>query len=428
MDRVGPAVVSVVGMIMLSACFAALGLFTGSLFGFLVLTGLLTATSIGTSPLSYTRVLVEHFHRRRGAALAVAVMGAGVGAILIPCLLVPFVAAHGWRSAYLAVAIVVAIAVIPVAVLVRGAAADTERARLHRAREPVALMSIVRTRVFVLLGTLFFLASLAVFGTTVHFVPMLSDAGLPVAEVGKIGAILGFTILGGRLFTGLLHDRFPAGRVTAALFCLSAAGMLALGLGGVKAALPAAVAIGLGMGAEVDLLAYLIARHFPPGQRNDEEADDGEDDGAADVRGRGLDDLQRCGEKIELVAATDDAQRHHFCGSGFGRGRFSRHGASSLMGWRWVRIETPTRPLGLMVRDARQAALLTIRVEHRADAAMTARLVRVSLSSFRSSMSSSRTNGRSACVSAEIRIAALQPNPPRGPQIIEHSPLCMCIL
>jgi MFS family permease len=39
---------------------------------------------------------------------------------------------------------------------------------------------------------------------------------------------------------------------------------LALGIGGVKAALPAAVAIGLGMGAEVDLLAYLIARHFHP--------------------------------------------------------------------------------------------------------------------------------------------------------------------
>jgi MFS family permease len=197
MDRVGPTVVSVVGMIMLSACFAALGLFTASLFGFLVLTGLLTATSIGTSPLSYTRVLVEHFHRRRGAALAVAVMGTGVGAILIPSLLVPFVAAHGWRSAYLTLAIVVAIAVTPVAVLIRGAAADTDRARLRRAR-PVALMSIVRTRVFVLLGTRFFLASLAVFGTTVHFVPMLSDAGLPVAEVGKIGAILGFTILGER--------------------------------------------------------------------------------------------------------------------------------------------------------------------------------------------------------------------------------------
>jgi MFS family permease len=264
MDRVGPTVVSVVGMIMLSACFAALGLFTGSLFGFLVLTALLMATSIGTSSLSYTRVLVEHFHRRRGAALAVAVMGSGVGAILIPYLLVPFVAAHGWRSAYLALAVVVAIAVIPVAVLIRGAAADTDRARLRRSREPVALMGIVRTRTFVLLGAVFFLASLAVVGTTVHFVPMLSDAGLPVAEVGKIGAILGFTILGARLFTGLLLDRFPAGRLTAALFCLSAAGMLAYAIGGIKAALPAAIATGLVVGAEVDLLGYLVARHFPP--------------------------------------------------------------------------------------------------------------------------------------------------------------------
>jgi MFS family permease len=264
MDRVGPTVVSIVSMIMLSASFAALGLFVGSLFGFLALTALLTATSVGSSPLPYTRVLVEHFDRRRGVALAITVMGSGVGATLMPYLLVPFIASHGWRSAYFALATVVAIAIIPVAFLIRGATAKAEPERLHRIHKPAALRGIVRNRAFALLGGLYFLSSLAVFGTTVHFVPMLSDAGLPASVVGKIGATLGFTILGGRLFTGLLLDRFAAGRVAASLFCLSAAGMLALGIGGVEAALPAAVAIGLGMGAEVDLLGYLVARHFHP--------------------------------------------------------------------------------------------------------------------------------------------------------------------
>jgi len=48
------------------------------------------------------------------------------------------------------------------------------------------------------------------------------------------------------------------------LFSGSAAGMLALAFAGTAAALPGAFAVGLGVGAEVDLIAYLVSRHFPP--------------------------------------------------------------------------------------------------------------------------------------------------------------------
>jgi MFS family permease len=39
--------------------------------------------------------------------------------------------------------------------------------------------------------------------------------------------------------------------------------MICLAVGGAAAAVPGALAVGLGVGAEVDLIAYLVSRHFP---------------------------------------------------------------------------------------------------------------------------------------------------------------------
>src|SRR5450756_243905 len=68
-----------------------------------------------------------------------------------------------------------------------------------------------------------------------------------------------------------------------------------------------------------------------PGQRHQQEADNGERYGAAGGRRRGLDDLQRRRQKFQLVApALFYAQRYHLRRCGFHRCGFSRHGATSL--------------------------------------------------------------------------------------------------
>ena len=68
------------------------------------------------------------------------------------------------------------------------------------------------------------------------------------------------------LVTGFLIDRVFAPYITAGVFSLVACGCLALGLGGIEYALVAAIALGLAMGAEVDLIGYFTARYF--GLRN----------------------------------------------------------------------------------------------------------------------------------------------------------------
>jgi MFS family permease len=114
-----------------------------------------------------------------------------------------------------------------------------------------------------LLGCVFFLAAIAILGTVVHFVPMLTDWGLSPAKAGATASLIGVAAIGGRLIIGALLDRWPAHRVTVAVFGTTAIGMALLGSGAVGLTTFGAAVIGLAVGAEVDLIAFLVGRFFP---------------------------------------------------------------------------------------------------------------------------------------------------------------------
>src|SRR3954467_15337530 len=69
-------------------------------------------------------------------------------------------------------------------------------------------------------------------------------------------------LLGGRVLTGYIIDRFFAPYVAAVMFIGTALGCLLLLIGGPGTALVAAALVGLSLGAEFDLIAYLTARYF----------------------------------------------------------------------------------------------------------------------------------------------------------------------
>jgi MFS family permease len=94
-------------------------------------------------------------------------------------------------------------------------------------------------------------------------VPMLTDGGMSPAQAGGTAALLGLTSIAGRLVTGFLLDRVPPLLVTGGVFLAGALGVAVLGLGGPAFAVVGALIVGLTVGAEVDLMAFLIGRHFP---------------------------------------------------------------------------------------------------------------------------------------------------------------------
>jgi len=256
-NRVGAARVGLFAGLWLSLAFVLMAWFTHDLASFLVLTFLLTALSAGSTQLTFNSIIVKHFRRSRGLALGLAMFGTGVGASLVPPVLTGLVVEHGWRAGYLALAVMAAPLALLAAPLLRE---DAELSQAPSAPAPwgtIALHPALRS-----IGAIIVLASAAVLGTTMHIVPLLTDRGMAPVMAGTFAAALGVAVIFGRVFTGILLDRFDAGIITAILLLLGGCGVLLLAVDSVPLSLIGAILIGFGMGTEADLLAFLLGRHF----------------------------------------------------------------------------------------------------------------------------------------------------------------------
>jgi MFS family permease len=122
------------------------------------------------------------------------------------------------------------------------------------------LQSSVFARLF-LASTLF---TFTIIGLVVHFIPILKNRGADAMAAAGVASLVGLFSIAGRLGTGALLDRFRASFVGAGAFLLPiAACLLLLYAGDNRAAQSAAAAvIGLTLGSEVDVIAYLTTRHF----------------------------------------------------------------------------------------------------------------------------------------------------------------------
>jgi cyanate permease len=108
--------------------------------------------------------------------------------------------------------------------------------------------------------------ALGVGGLIIHLNPMFQDMGMTAMEAAQITSLIGIASSVGRLLIGVCLDRFPATLVSVTVL---AAGLLGIGLiwlSGASFAVVAVLLIGLLLGAELDLLAYLASRLF--GQRS----------------------------------------------------------------------------------------------------------------------------------------------------------------
>jgi MFS family permease len=94
-------------------------------------------------------------------------------------------------------------------------------------------------------------------------VPMLNDRGMTSSMAVSVAAALATSMLFSRIAVGYLLDRYFAPKV--AMVCVTFAifgiALLASGVTGMGAFV-AAIFIGVSIGAEFDILAYLITRYF----------------------------------------------------------------------------------------------------------------------------------------------------------------------
>lgn len=285
LDRFGVKAVAWISIPLFAAVLLALSQFHATLLWFLTLYALAGIIGVGTSAVTYTKAIVERFHVRRGLALGIMAMGLGGSALLMPMLMGVVVAGFGWRGGYLTVGL---LALAPLLVLpfarwtVRApetadAAGEARMEAGHAASgtlEPAppapaltgpGVAQVVRGRAFWMLCAAFFVLGWALLTLVPHFVPMLIDAGVNPVLAASLSSLVGVGTVIGRPLVGWALDRFRPTAVAVPLFLAAALGCLLLLWAGPSLAPLTAVLVGLGFGAEIDLMSYLSSRYL--GQR-----------------------------------------------------------------------------------------------------------------------------------------------------------------
>ena len=269
MDRWSIRRVALPGIVVYTIFLSLMGLAPAVLGIFTLMFALAEMTSAIQTPLGYAKAISAWFDRRRGLALGIAMSGVGLGAFVVPQLAERLIERVGWRGAYVSLGLLTfAIAFPAVALWIReprpgegerGGAATIALPLGHTVREAA------RTARFWMLGAAFFLVAVAINGSAAHIVPLLTDHGLSAASATATLAIFGLATMSGRLLAGFLVDRIFAPYVATFFFLAPIAGFAFLA--SATGMLPAAgvVLMGMGLGTEIDLIAFLVTRYF--GQR-----------------------------------------------------------------------------------------------------------------------------------------------------------------
>ncbi|HXG18373.1 MAG TPA: MFS transporter [Methylomirabilota bacterium] len=272
-DRFGARRVIVPSVLGFGLGLLSFALLTPRLWHLYVIYILLGVVGGGTAPVPYSNVLSHWFDKQRGLALGVAMVGLGLSAFIMPSLAQRLIDVGGWRWAYICIGLTVMVVTIPiVAVFLKetpqmiGLTPDGEPATSSAAHDPKEGLSsheAQRTGAFWLMLSAFFLMSACVHGCLIHLAPLLTDRGVSPQQAALAASLLGGALLLGRVGAGYLLDHFFASAVAVVFFGGAALGFMLLWGGATGSlAFAAAFLIGLGMGAEGDIIAYLVSRYF----------------------------------------------------------------------------------------------------------------------------------------------------------------------
>ncbi len=263
---------------------ASMSLLTPSLWHLYAMCIVIPLLGAGTAPLTYSRILVSWFNKKRGLALGIGLAGVGLGTTMVPLIASYFMEHYTWREAYLAIGVLIIVVALPIAKFIfkdkpsdigllpdglndEATAQQTSFSKPNTQLVGYTAKEAIKQKTFWLMFTSFLITGLCTSTVLVHLIPMMTDRGMSIKEAIGTFAYLGLSIVGGRLIAGYLMDKFFAPYVVIVFMVGPIIGLslFALGATGFEAAICTAL-IGIAIGAEFDVMAYFTSKYF--GQRS----------------------------------------------------------------------------------------------------------------------------------------------------------------
>lgn len=215
-DRVGPRIVVLAGSLLLATGLALASLAT-SLVAFQLLFGALVGFSAAAIFAPMMACVTGWFDTRRSLAVSLVSAGMGMAPMTMSPLAAWLVQGHDWRTSLQIIAALVAIIMVPMALLIRrppALAQAASAAATGSAHEPgLSVGQAMRSAPFLILVATSFLSCATHSGPIFHTVSYAVTCGIPLMAAVSIYSLEGLAGMGGRLVFGLLGDRFGAARV-----------------------------------------------------------------------------------------------------------------------------------------------------------------------------------------------------------------------
>ncbi|QGZ65289.1 MFS transporter [Paraburkholderia acidisoli] len=220
------------------------------------------------APTVYSIVITAWFDASRGLALGILNVGLGLCGTLMPFLLSYLLKTGGWRGAVMTVGGASMVLALVNLVFVLRMPSGWERERRNaRSQGKVAgasLATLAKSKHLWLIALSIFFVSAATYGLLSQMVLVTVDKGIAMSVALTALSTISLSSVCSRMIVGALLDRLFAPLLAAFIFVLTAAGVLLLTYtSAVWGIYLAALLVGVGLGAEGDVAAYILSRYVP---------------------------------------------------------------------------------------------------------------------------------------------------------------------
>jgi len=265
-DRLGPRPVVIIGTLVLAASLA-LASQTRSLLAFQMVFGIGVGGAAAAIFAPMMASVTGWFDTQRSLAVSLVSAGMGMAPLTMSPLAAWLITRHDWRTSMLIIAAVVAVLMLPVALLVRRppAAADSLPAPGTGApQDNLSVGQALRSPQFIILVLTNFFCCATHSGPIIHTVSYAVTCGIPMMAAVSIYSVEGLAGMGGRIGFGVLGDRFGAKRVLVTGLLVQAIAALGYVFAGNLAGFYAAAALfGFIYAGVMPLYAVIARENFP---------------------------------------------------------------------------------------------------------------------------------------------------------------------